>query len=977
MSLIAWHDRLSTQFRSLQTRRSSEGGGPIFALEHSLTPQEISTLDLDVRGYIRGSSPSEAHWLPWIVYAAELGYQYIGHEYWQTFEADTAGWRERGRGREWIRAKFKKFENDYGGAIPSGPWAEHFNIICHPITHAILPRDFQSQLADVISTIQHLFTVENLADSRLLGQLIESHSSQQRKRFRQFVQDVEMVGLIAQALLGDEENQTSKILTPETLQRIVEDLDAVARDQLQSARQRARITEIRGLSGRRGSRILQPSQKQPAEEISLTPPRVILRRTSATHWEALVEIPDLSPHVAEHPHWRDFIERTRSKANRSATWLSRGKILFGKNLVPLRVCPEPGKSLLTFEDRDRTPSDLESFLQNYFSFPASGILLCQIRADGRAYQSRSLVVRQNREYLVLRTTQTLKSSQMSTPIEIGCQGLFGVRLRVPAALSQEASAVVRSLGLSVVEQLAIFPVGVAAAQWDEDGYGEWVVTDEICIGVKADHWVDGLRLELDDFEHTAIEIALDKSGETAFLQLPPLSIGDYVLSVAGKTNAAQEYERIGDLQIRIREPRNWKTAIAGQGAFIPVLDPPKPSLDEVLRGEVGLEIHGPEGHRVQASISFFEKSYTELIARLNLPYLTLPVSRSESRTYFGNLKHRAELLTAFDSAQSCRIDLRADELGQFSFSFEREFTPLRWVTKNTNGGYLLSLSDDSGAVDKPLIARYDLATPDRRTALNYTQVFENHVVPSSGGLYVATGAGNQYGIMFPNEIKQRIRTFADMGKAIIEPKFRFHRASVENVVDASATFGLWAESRTTGSLLALLARQRVLRAYIAHMFGMIAGPDWQQAEKIYEQNPGQTHAVIRLLDAVTNIARIKRDLQNQSRVMVGLSPKEHSEKLARSFGNLIKRVHATGMVGQFAVVSKSPRWQAEFALRLASAPESLQYTTHDWFLEGIKGLIANQLLARASRFLVLTTSVALQSTDRGQQSSLYAGWDWS
>jgi len=343
----------------------------------------------------------------------------------------------------------------------------------------------------------------------------------------------------------------------------------------------------------------------------------------------------------------------------------------------------------------------------------------------------------------------------------------------------------------------------------------------------------------------------------------------------------------------------------------------------------------------------------------------------------GNLKHRTELLAAFDSTQSCRIDLRADELGQFSFSFEREFTPLRWVAKNTNGNYVLSLSDDCGAAEKPLITRYDLATPDRRTSLKYAQRFENHAIPSSGGLYVATGAGVHYGIMFPNEVKQRIQTFADMGKAIVEPKFKLQRPSVENLAEAIATFRLWAEARTTGSLLALLARQRVLRAYIAHMFAMIAGSDWEKAEKIYENNPSQTQAATRLVDAVTHHDYIKRDLQNQSRAIPALSPKEQGERLAKSLGSLIKRVHASGSVGPFKVVSKSPQWQAEFALRLASAPESLQYTTHEWFLAGLKSLMANQLLARASRFLVLTTSWALQSTDRGQESSLYAGWDWS
>src|ERR1044071_2995645 len=106
MSLISWHERLNTQFRSVLATRSGNGGGPIFALEHGLNSKEISALESDIRSYISEASPTDSYWLPWIVYAAELGYRYIGHEYWQTFEAETDGWRERGRGREWIRAKF-------------------------------------------------------------------------------------------------------------------------------------------------------------------------------------------------------------------------------------------------------------------------------------------------------------------------------------------------------------------------------------------------------------------------------------------------------------------------------------------------------------------------------------------------------------------------------------------------------------------------------------------------------------------------------------------------------------------------------------------------------------------------------------------------------------------------------------------------------------------------------------------------------
>src|SRR6185369_2699072 len=121
MSLIGWHQRLSSNFQALHQSRQANSRTPIFALEHGLAQPELSELEREVRAYIQKYTPTENSWLPWIVYSAELGYRYVGLEYWQTFEAETIGWRERGS-RDWIRSKFKKFENDYGGVIPSGSW---------------------------------------------------------------------------------------------------------------------------------------------------------------------------------------------------------------------------------------------------------------------------------------------------------------------------------------------------------------------------------------------------------------------------------------------------------------------------------------------------------------------------------------------------------------------------------------------------------------------------------------------------------------------------------------------------------------------------------------------------------------------------------------------------------------------------------------------------------------------------------------
>src|SRR5207248_2665411 len=136
------------------------------------------------------------------------------------------------------------------------------------------------------------------------------HSLNQSDRFQQFAQNLQMVGLIAKALLNEEENYTSKILRSSTLQRIVADLkrDSVAREQLYDARRRAQAIQRRGLSGGRSSRTTSYGSCSPARDTVVIEPRLVLRRTAATSWETLLEIPDFTPLLDKHPTWRRFLE---------------------------------------------------------------------------------------------------------------------------------------------------------------------------------------------------------------------------------------------------------------------------------------------------------------------------------------------------------------------------------------------------------------------------------------------------------------------------------------------------------------------------------------------------------------------------------------------------------------------------------------------------------------------------------------------
>jgi len=172
MALEEWNKRLAEHFGALARDRQNI---PRFALEHGLATAELLALQNELRIHIRSSVPGRNHGLVWVVYAAEIGYGYAGNEYWQTFEEKTPGWTLNGR-RDWIRDAFIAFQKEYASAKPSGPWAENFSIIAWPITHAILPRDLQQQLARILYDLRHSFSAELFDEPQRLGEFIAARS---------------------------------------------------------------------------------------------------------------------------------------------------------------------------------------------------------------------------------------------------------------------------------------------------------------------------------------------------------------------------------------------------------------------------------------------------------------------------------------------------------------------------------------------------------------------------------------------------------------------------------------------------------------------------------------------------------------------------------------------------------------------------------------------------------------------------------
>src|SRR6185312_12304796 len=209
MSLNAWQERFSAHFGKLRDERAGRGTHTgVYALEHGLEPSEIVELNDEIHSFLNHSGPAKRHYLAWAVYSAEIGYRFSGEEYWTTFAQLTPNWEDSFRDN--IRDAYYEFHRNFQATHPRGRWADHFKIICWPITHAILPQDLQRELAQVLYEVRGCFTADLLHNPDMLGRHIRDAAWNSGARFRKFADDHLLVGQISTALLlSDEERHNA------------------------------------------------------------------------------------------------------------------------------------------------------------------------------------------------------------------------------------------------------------------------------------------------------------------------------------------------------------------------------------------------------------------------------------------------------------------------------------------------------------------------------------------------------------------------------------------------------------------------------------------------------------------------------------------------------------------------------------------------------------------------------------------------
>lgn len=662
--LNALQARLEGHFATLSIARRARSL-PIFAFEHGLDVDELSDLSVLLKAALRtGGYRLSKHWLVWIVYATEQGYDYDGDEYWHTFERRMPLWDRRWRPS--LRSWFGKFHKTYGGLLPVGRWANFFSIIAWPITHALLPKDLQGQLARALYGLRYQLVSRLDQSPSEVGRYVARLSRGGSSRFDNFLEQEELVGRIVLGLLDQRTVETDGAILPQALTRIVRDLEKArnARQWLHDTRKAVEVARMRGTArtSQADTTVVDHGDATPQLQRPTIRPALSLRRTGSNEWTPVVEIPSFQAVADLSPELGEFLKRTRCSVAGSAGVRPPGWLLNGSQMRVLDTWPAADAPVLSFATANAA---MDHLLSSEGQISPGPYWLFRTGLDGRAVEVLGRLVRPGQAYILVARADLPPLSTASTT-RILCRGAQAIRIELPAVLTADQADELKRAGLSVAQTIRVWPVALAARGWDGEGTTEWLETECPCFAIQHDHPIAEYELRLGS--GPALKVTAQPPGVPTFVRLQPLPAGNHVLSISVARDSTPVE---GMISLAVRPPAPWVSGSIGHSGLIATSEPPEPTLDEFWEGLAQLNVMGPAGRQVMVCVELLDGSGRRM-AMEQVGQLTLPLGQGAWRMAFEAFERREKDPWSYLEASSGRILVDGEELGVVRIPLHRD-----------------------------------------------------------------------------------------------------------------------------------------------------------------------------------------------------------------------------------------------------------------------------------------------------------------
>lgn len=917
------HRKLDAHFRRLcEHRRGMDPASPVFALEHDLGQADLDLLKTAVRDAVRqgfGARPRRS-WLPFVVYAAEVGYDYEGNEYWHSFEAATPTWGVNGD-RQYIKTWFKRFADQYGGAVPTGAWAETFRIICWPITHAVLPTYLQRQLAQLLFEYRTGLTSALLKDPQALGAKLASRSGPYTDRFRIFCQNTSLLGQVAAALLlGDEEDSPHLLGT--TLHRLLVGLssESQSRAWLHDAKRSASQVRSSGFRPQGGGTGL----RERAKRLPMpTDPKLFLRREPGG-WRAYAQLPDLAPLQARLPHVYDELRTLRPRvAGLDEKPLPSGSLVYPGREIRFTSWP---RAEIPFIQLERGSAAVNALIADQCIISPGPWWLFRKKEHGPAVEVKGTFVRPGGSYcLVGRETQKVPRVPWITPSTILTDGVRAFELAVPPVLGDDEVAALLNVGISVQADVRLRPVGLVPSAWDGEGAVEWPAGDPAMIGIHSERVVDRCLLAIDG---NSYGLDWPDHERDLFLALEGLTIGSHEVTARLLPLDGAEPIAAGSLIVTIRDPQvRPEGATRGEGLRV-LASPARPTLSELWDERASLTIEGPSG--VSAVLSLVLRGANGGELRRLSRRIDLPMTADGWHT-FAKRQLRGEFLRGvYDAAECCEVTVSVLGVGYASLLCERGFQALRWVLAKERRTQVARLIDRTDG-DATEVEFFAVGSPTVGVRRSPDKAIE---LSDGGGLLRATSGSAVASIILPPDPNQLV------ARGSAPPKIRVGSLNDHEVVRLMTMHRAWLDAELPADPFAAHQQRTVLDALTREVVSLIAGARWRKLESSLDHD--------HLLDQLENLQKHV----GESSLAKGVA--DHLWEWAESdlaFEDGFAALMA-GVSSRYGLVANHLK-AADFLVTLAKSPGALMTWDSAEREHLIKVVLASPALIRAARFAVL------------------------
>lgn len=938
------HGQLEAHFHALRAARDLVAAdAPTFALEHGLADSDLVLLQTAVHESVhRGQLPRD-NWLPFVVYAAEVGYDYSGEDYWPTFESRTPGWKQHGD-RHYIRRKFEAFAAAFGGALPQGAWARQFSIICWPITHAVLPTDLQRQLAKLLFEYRHSLTSDMLADPALLGRRLSARSWQYSARFQNFAQSTTLLGQVASALLTGEDEHSPYLLAP-TLHRLVEALSGEheSRTWLRGAKSSASRVRVHGLQPWVNNETA--SRRRAIERQTSTDPALLLRLTTSG-WTPVVRLPELSSLAERLPELHDQLGRLRVRVTgTSGSPLPSGQLRFPGREIRLDTWPGHEAPLFQLEGGTQQANRL---LADQCVLSPGPPWLFRLREPRVATEVRGRFVRPGHEYiLVTGSGAGLPEGPELSPVSLACVGVSAGLLSLPEQLNEDHLELIRALQLGCLGDVMVRPVGLVPGSWDGEGFASWLFGDPVMLAIKSSRDIGSCVCTID-----AIPRVLDwpEDGGEIFLQFRGLAPGTHLVEFALLPKQPGDVVARGTFSVSVETPElrpRHGTFREGLSIFA---SPAAPSLSELWDGRATIEVLGPVG--AEASLGMRLSDRRGPLLCKNERRVVLPIHGPRWHTLAKELLRSKAMSERYDDAEICELTVTADALGSVSLICERDFAPLRWALQSAATGARLLDNTGSGP---DYIERYAVQDPLTPLAV----MLDDGRVNADGLLRAGLGGFDASVILPP-----RVQDLPSLQAALAPASVSLGPRTAAELLRLIYGNARWSEAQLPGDPVARAQRRMVLRTTTRACVVLIAGGRWRHLEERH----GPTEPVPETAELALLVGEEAWQRQIGRQIVARLAEWQDLApgKRAAEFGDVLQA--SAVRAGLRADVVRT----GEFLLRLSSEPGTLLAWAQDEREQLLDLALVSPVLVRAARLAVL----AIDSAQTVDDESTYGGWAW-